>query len=71
MLLEYNQVDPPGCATVVLVLQQGSPGRLGLLNSAYITLIPKHVEAIHPGTSDQSDWFTVLLNLSLKSLPTD
>ena len=33
----------------VLILQQGSPGRLDLLNSAYITLIPKHVEAILPG----------------------
>ena len=34
---------------VVLILQQGSPGRLDLLNSAYTTLIPKHVEAILPG----------------------
>ena len=34
---------------VVLILQQGSPGRLDLLNSTYITLIPKHVEAILPG----------------------
>jgi hypothetical protein len=33
----------------VLILQLGSPGRLDLVNSAYITLIPKHVEAILPG----------------------
>jgi hypothetical protein len=31
-----------------LVIQQWSHGRLWLLNSAYLTLIPKQTEAIHP-----------------------
>lgn len=42
------QIIKPDLMAAILTLQQGDAGKLSLLNSAYLTLIPQKEEAIQP-----------------------
>jgi len=48
--------------TAIVFLQQGDARKLELLNSAYLTLIPKKVEALEAKDFRPKAWYTVLQN---------